>query len=482
MTEKKEDYYVMGSFIFESFSYQDVPCKVYLPKTIYDKPKIVIRSSSRSTRSIGSHWKLSFEANIPGYSKGVNTKIKCPEIYANSSKTRCWGPSLEETTISYSAENLEVITHQGKGNILKTSIEFWITLNSYITPQSMASLSYDGNVEVKVTKNLSFDVNGIIFDFVNRYKYEKNSSDDTIQSKYLVGTCECELYTIDTEFIISNYLNKLDDFLLLTSFASRHRTACVGWDKYDSESHAKFYRGNYSIPTKKKNDTYDGLIDISDFDCFIGLAIDNFEKYEDKEVLRSAILSLLPLTQSSVEKSFLSKFAALESLILIYKRNENVEFILTENEWKILRKQLEKSIKNCSDLTLTPEKRASIYSKLSELNRLSLKESFEKFQGHYNLFYKDLWPIFGTSEFGGLSDIRNILIHGEPLPRGLFNALVSANAHLHIYIERALVVILGWNVEKTDIGISQLSVSPRGEEDFHRNSKDIKLFMSKNKK
>ncbi|MCC4819954.1 hypothetical protein LMH81_25920, partial [Vibrio lentus] len=63
----------------------------------------------------------------------------------------------------------------------------------------------------------------------------------------------------------------------------------MGWDKYDSDSHVRFFRGNYSIPTKKTNDINDALIDIASFDCFIGPAIENFDKYEDKQVIRSAI-------------------------------------------------------------------------------------------------------------------------------------------------------------------------------------------------
>ena len=303
MNEKKENYLVNGKFKSESSCYEQIPCKIYLPETIYDKPKIVVRSSSQKARVISSHWKLSLEAEVLGYDEVVNTRIKCPEVYADSASTTSWGMGVEETTIYYSAENLEVMSLLRNSDVSKSSIEFWITSNSYITPLSFVTQSYDGNVEVKVARDISHNVNGTTFDFVNRYKYAKNDSDDRVQSTYLVGRCEYELCTIDAETIVSNYLNELDDFLLLTSFASRHRTACVGWDKYDSYSHVKFFRGNYSIPPKKKNDTNDALIDIASFDGFIGPAIENFDKYEDKEVVRSAIFSLLSSSESSLEKS-----------------------------------------------------------------------------------------------------------------------------------------------------------------------------------
>ncbi|MFW1026335.1 hypothetical protein ACEWBM_22135 [Vibrio parahaemolyticus] len=478
MIEKKEDYFVNGNFTYESSCYEQIPCKIYLPETIYDKPKIVVRSSSRSARAISSHWKLSLEAEVIGYDKAVNTRIKCPEVYTDRANTSSWGVGVEETTISYSAENLEVISLLKHSDSSKSSIEFWVTSNSFITPPSIVNQSYDGNVEVKVSRNISHNVNEVTFDFLNRYKYAKNASGDMVQSTYLTGRCEHELCTIDTESIISNYLSELDDFLLLTSFASRHRTVCVGWDKYDSDSHVKFFRGNYSIPKKKTNDINDALIDIASFDFFIGKAIKNFDKYEDKQVIRSAIFSLLSSSESSLEKSFLSKFAALESLVLVYKRSEGVEFILTSEDWKILRKQLEKSIRQCDELALTKAQRASIYLKLGELNRLSLKESFEKFSSHYSLFCSDLWPIFGSDELSGLSDIRNKLIHGDPLPRNLFGALITANFHLSIYLERVLTVILGWSVENTNVSLSRLRMFAGELVDFHSDSKTIKVSMT----
>lgn len=109
---------------------------------------------------------------------------------------------------------------------------------------------------------------------------------------------------------------------------------------------------------------------------------------------------------------------------------------------------------------------------------MSLKESFEKFASHYGLIYNDLWPIFGTEELSGLSDIRNKLIHGNPLPRNLFCSLITANFHLSIYLERLLTLILGWSVEKTNVSLSRLHMFSGELVDFHSDSKTIKGFMS----
>ncbi|MCC4820096.1 hypothetical protein LMH81_26640, partial [Vibrio lentus] len=97
-------------------------------------------------------------------------------VYTDRANTSSWGLGVEETTISYSAENLEVMSLLKNNDGSKSSIEFWVTLNSYITPPSLVTSSYDGNVEVKVSKNISHNINGVTFDFLNRYKYTENAS------------------------------------------------------------------------------------------------------------------------------------------------------------------------------------------------------------------------------------------------------------------------------------------------------------------
>ena len=109
---------------------------------------------------------------------------------------------------------------------------------------------------------------------------------------------------------------------------------------------------------------------------------------------------------------------------------------------------------------------------------MSLKESFEKFSSHYSLSCSDLWPIFGSDELSGLSDIRNKLIHSGPLPGNLINALITADFHLSIYLERVLTVILGWSVENTNVSPSRLRFMQDLVIDFHSDSKTIKVFMT----
>ena len=144
-------------------------------------------------------------------------------------------------------------------------------------------------------------------------------------------------------------------------------------------------------------------------------------------------------------------FAGLETLILDFKRRLNMEFILSESSWNAFKKYLEGCIKRSTEPKLEKAQRASIYNKLSELNRISLREAFDEFCKKYSIDLQDLWPVFADKSLVGLSDIRNKLIHGDPFPHGLFHALSIANEHLEYSLHRVIIGVLGWDINKTKL-------------------------------
>ncbi len=116
----------------------------------------------------------------------------------------------------------------------------------------------------------------------------------------------------------------------------------------------------------------------------------------------------------TIEASFLRMFSGLETLILDFRRRENIEFILSEEDWPGLKSYIEKCIKNSTNPNLGKEQRKSICRNLDGLNRVSLREAFEAFCEKYSVDLSDLWPIFREGRKVGLADIRNKLIHGDP--------------------------------------------------------------------
>jgi hypothetical protein len=151
-------------------------------------------------------------------------------------------------------------------------------------------------------------------------------------------------------------------------------------------------------------------------------------------------------------------FAGLETLVLDLRRQESKEYVLPPDSWGKLKKYLRKSIKSCVEPMLEKEQRNSIYEKLEELNRVSLKEAFHAFREKQSIYLGDLWPVFGNSEGVGLADIRNQLIHGVPLADRNIEAISIAKEHLRLTLERSLVRVLGWDIGKTNVSPERIEI------------------------
>jgi hypothetical protein len=143
-------------------------------------------------------------------------------------------------------------------------------------------------------------------------------------------------------------------------------------------------------------------------------------------------------------------------LVLDFRRREGLEFVLQGNDWTSLKKYLQKCIKNSTVPKLEPDQRASMYCKLEELNRVSLREAFDFFCKRYSIHLADLWPVFGENGLAGLVDIRNKIIHGDPFPHGMFGSLVVAKEHLIYVLERMLSRVLEWGIAETKINPAYL--------------------------
>lgn len=155
----------------------------------------------------------------------------------------------------------------------------------------------------------------------------------------------------------------------------------------------------------------------------------------------------------SMEMNFLGLFAGLEELVLDFRRRNNLEYVLTD-DWPLLRKQLRSFIKlwkNKNDTPLSKDQRRWLYGNLQGLNRVAIEVAFTKFCEHYRLDLSDLWPVFQLGDAVGLADIRNRIVHGERLPEVALDALLVATQSLEWILERMLLGILGWPVERSEV-------------------------------
>jgi hypothetical protein len=454
---QEEDFLVKATFLVGDAEINDVPCKIYLPERNHEKPYIVLNPSRVDAARITGVFKAQLSAFVYGFDKNLQATIEAPEVFFTDSSNKHWGDGVSESKVFGEPQDLHVIRHFDGRNSEhqgETNIVFWISPNRHLSPALGCELSYTGDISYDHARTMEFDLgDGLHLKFDKHFK-TKNSelNGDLIQWSFLVACSEAAIPAAEVEELKNRLLPKIDDFLLVASLAARSRTACLGWTASDENTFTTYYRGNYAFPDGIKSDGVDdGVVDFRDIERFMQTCYPSFEAYENKLALRNALYSAVPSDPTIVETTFLHAFAGLETLVLDYRKRENLEFVLARADFADLRGYLQDCIRKSVKPELKDNQRASIYNKLGELNRVSLKEAYDMFCETYDIDLADLWPVFGGKEMVGLSDIRNKLIHGDPFPHELFGSLIAAKEHLKFTLERALVRILGWNIAETKV-------------------------------
>ncbi|MGZ5191810.1 MAG: hypothetical protein ACXWCZ_12425 [Flavisolibacter sp.] len=454
---REENYSVNATLTVEGIEISDVPCKIYLPERNHEKPYVIFNPLQENAEEILSSHEGELRANIYGFNKEIQTTIKAPKVYLSEKITKYFSGGIPGTTVLGEPQDLQIIHHRNHKDQEKTDIVFWVSPNKYLTPSMNCTKSYTGEVKYMRGEAFEFIIKNdakIIFD--KHFSYKTANNGDLIQWSSLVACTALNIPADDVEALKTNILSDIDDFLLIASFAIRERTACLGWTATDKNSYSKFYRGNYTFPEVNVDSMDDGIIDVQHFKRFIETCYPAFLRFENKLAIRNALSSATPFTLRILETSFLRTFSGLETLILDFRRRENREFSLPNDDWRNLKKNLEKFIKESSNPKLECHQRKTIYNKLGELNRVSLKEAFSEFCEKYVIGLNDLWPVFSNQETVGLVDIRNRLIHGDPFPQDLFMALVVANQHMKYTLERVIVRVLGWGIGETKVSPAYL--------------------------
>jgi hypothetical protein len=459
---REENHLVKATLIVNDTEINGVPCKIYLPERIDEKPYVILKPSTEDASSLMVSHKCALQANVLGFNNEIQISFEAPEVYFSGSSTKYWGDDISDNTIPGEPQDLHLIRHiKADKSPEKTRIVFWVSANPVLTP-FMSQLSSDtGDLEYKRARKLEFTLSDkirLVFDKNFRSKTAENG--DFLQWSFLVACTETDSPANDAETIKNNLLPDIDDFLLLASFAARQRTACLGWTASDQKSHTTFYRGNYVFPYVDRDvDLNDTLIDISNVERFMQACYPIFLQYENKLALRNALHSIVPSQSSGLETSFLNVFAGLETLILDFRRRESLEFVLPENKWTSLKTYLQNCIKQSIEPALESQQRNSMYCKLEELNRVSLREAFDLFCKNYSVNFTDLWPVFKENRQVGLADIRNKIIHGDPFSHEMMNPLIIANEHLKYVLERVLLQVLQWDIQETKINPAYLQMN-----------------------
>lgn len=268
------------------------------------------------------------------------------------------------------------------------------------------------------------------------------------------------------------YLPDIDSFLKIVSFAERRKIVCYGYRGVSNGVFTDFYRGDIAIPKENFEHSINAvLIDGLDFQEFVLQALENTRSCAFREHLFDAIGKAAYRDDSTLESEYLSYYSALENLVNGYRDTHNFHYIL-ENDtsiesndlWRRFSKDLKSFIKSHeffkgkeSQEENEARSRQLIYEKIPELNRISFGTAFTSFCAHYRIDLSDLWMIQGRGVHTSLSKIRNRLIHGGRFERDEYTAVNCAKNHLKWALERCILRVLDWDIERSKVCSSSLS-------------------------
>ncbi len=188
---------------------------------------------------------------------------------------------------------------------------------------------------------------------------------------------------------------------------------------------------------------------------FLTTASGAFTDDETGDILRRAVTYTLPSGTRNLELAFISLYAALESILTFFRRQDEYE-ILGAEEFAALERELRGWLKQHALLRDESAKRGLIYEKIRELNRFPFSYVFRRFCEQHALDLSDLWPVLGRPEQWPLMEIRHRLVHGDPFRSRPAEALACASQHLHWVVERMLLSVLGWPVSRSGVSPEQL--------------------------
>jgi hypothetical protein len=446
----------------------DVLCKLWLPQRHRERPLMFLYPTGPEAHIIGEAVPpYSLEGRITKLDQSVVT-IRAGEVWSDYASTRSLSNSRSETVMQVTPIDLRLL-HRRTAEIRKPRVkartQYHVTRCPPINAGALLQASYTG--EIKLRKQWTFDLilgNGVLLKFAKVYRYH-DRTDGTLSWTELVATREHEIDFADLEIVDQTTLDQLDDFLALVAFASHYRAACLSvHTTTDDLDQSHFYRGNVTIPPDGQDaDPIDAVIDASEMGEFLRLVYANFVETGPHELVRHALHLVAVREERTMESDFTTLYAALETILLWYRRSRGLDLIIEDNEqWAVLERDVRAYLKSHAVLKgesrEQKDRRNWIYGKVGELRRVPFRIAFRRFCEDYDLRLDDFWPMFNATDTDvSLTEIRNRIVHGGAFTRQQSRALIGAGQHMRWVVERALLAVLGWPLDRSLLKPSYLS-------------------------
>jgi hypothetical protein len=446
---------------FEGETLKAIHCEIVFPETQDEEVLILARFSTTNNDPIPKiPFIFSLNATTFNLLGDLSTSISASKVYNLGISTAFYDMNRSISTLRAEPVDLRICRLLGQDDSQEKSFHFWLTQSILLAPDYSTELRHNGNITIDTLNTKSFEVfKGLQFNFVNYYTHYDDTKRQNI--RFSKSVLAAEFTGITAQEIGEATLPDMDEFLTLVSFAERRSIVCYGYGGISNGKMTDFYRGDLSVPKEdfgySLNET---LINIEDFQEFILKALPHAKACVFRDYLFDAIGKTAYRKKTTLESEYLSYYSALENLVNGYHGNFGSRDILENGSWKRFSKDLKTFIKKHEFFKkeedqeiqeIRKRKRELMYSKISELKRVSFGTAFKSFCDFYGVDLSDLWPLEGGEVSTSLSVIRNKLIHGERFEREEYEALVCAASHLKWTLERCILRVLDWNVERSKV-------------------------------
>lgn len=457
---------------------EPIPCKIYLPKTVMDEPQVYLFPKfARMSYMLGGGNK-----NIGG-ALGNDTENKVEfqleNTHFSGGSSRNWGDSrLEEGYTKLYPENI-IIKHRffDEEEREETKLYFHLTPCSLLSPFDFRVPSYTGEVTLEPGERLSFELSeGFKVTFGNHYKWMKQDMNSQLSVRELY--CDSVIEGAIDETNVWSYISLLDKFLMLSSYAEDQTVVTLKVDITNRDRRIEIFRMNRIIPELDSRHSFRHYnIYENQIEDFLNTSWKTWGTSKYEKLIQRALGTDVFSKRRSMDAEFLALFSAIETLLLIYRKENTLEQVINdEKEWKNVKQQLRKTLKNSSYLE-EPLKRDLIYQNLDGLNRISLQHTLSHLVENTPLSFNDLWPFSSTQYKYSLTTIRNQLVHGHGYRDSVSNSFPTALDHLETYYDRLLIYTLGWEFQKANIGPRKLK-SPSEVDDWENSITDMEIRES----
>jgi hypothetical protein len=459
---REEDLNLPATVTSGSEVWNDVSCKVWLPRKHGERPIIFLYPTGPYAHLLGQApppYRLRAELT---QLNGTKVTVCADEVWFDDARTRSLGAARDETVIQATPIDLRVTRRRDaetRTSPVAARTLYHLTRCPPIRAASLLQASYTG--EVKLRERWTFDfvlTPATTLTFERIYKHEQRD-DEQIQWTELIARKNHDLPAEALETIDQETLGQLDDLLALVAVASHYRSACVSvHTTTDDLDQFSVYRGNITIPSRDQEaDPVDAPIDRSEFDPFLRAAYDAFVATGPHELLRHALYLVGSQVERTLESEFTALYAALETILLWYRQSHLIERIVEDDTvWDTLKRDTRAYLKAhpllAGNSSEQKQRREWIAGKLGELRRVPFQAAFRRFCKDYDVHLDDLWPLFNTDKDDvSLTEIRNRIVHGSVFDRQHSQALIGAKQHMRWVVERVLIAVLRWPLDRTHL-------------------------------